>query len=63
MGSSTDTTNPAECKFGAFSLVDNNVVLGSNPDSYTAGKSGGRYYTIQLCSALFGGMADKYLPV
>ena len=46
MGSSTDTTNPTESKFGAFSLFDNNVVLGSNPDSYTAGKSGGRYLSL-----------------
>ena len=61
MGSSVDITNPTESKFGAYSLFDNNALLGSNPDSYSVGKSGGRYYTIQLCSALFGGMADKYL--
>ena len=63
MGSSVDITNPTESKFGAYSLFDNNALLGSNPDSYSVGKSGGRYYTIQLCSALFGGMADKYLPM
>ena len=62
MENSVDVTNPTESKFGADSLFDNNTLSGSNPDSYSSGKSGGRYYTIQLCSALFGGMADKYLP-
>ena len=62
-GSSVDITNPTESMFGAYSLFDNNAVIGSNPDSYSSGKSGGRYYTIQLCSVLFGGMADKYLPM
>ena len=52
MGSSVDITNPTESKFGAYSLFDNNALIGSNPDSYSVGKSGGRYCTIQLSSAL-----------
>ena len=31
--------------------------------TYVLPRSGGRCYSIQLCSALFGGCADKYLPV
>jgi len=63
MGNTADLVNPTETKFGAFSLFDNNVSLGSNPNQYKSGQSGGRYYTMQLCSALFGASADKYLPM
>ena len=51
--------NAAEDKYGAWSLWDPNA----SAYQYTQGQSGGRYFTFQLSSALFGGSADKYLPM
>jgi hypothetical protein len=59
MKDSTDSDNAAEQKFGAWSLWDPN----GSAYQYTQGKSGGKYVTFQLSSALFGGSADKYLPM
>ena len=59
MVDSTDSDNAAEQKFGAWSLWDPN----GGAYQYTQGKSGGKYVTFQLSSALFGGSADKYLPM
>ena len=61
MGSSTDLVNPTEYKFGAYSLFNQDFNMQST--TYTQGKSGGRYYTFQLLSSLFGGCAEKYLPM
>jgi len=59
MVSSTESDNAAEAKYGAWSLWDPNA----NAYGYTQGQSGGKYFTFQLSSALFGGSADKYLPM
>ena len=59
MKDSTDSDNAAEQKFGAWSLWD----LNGSADQYTQGKSSGKYVNFQLSSALFGGSADKYLPM
>ena len=61
MGNSTDLRNPTEYKFGAYILW--NQEYGAQTTTYTQGKSGGRYYTFQLVSSLFGGCAEKYLPM
>ena len=59
MVDSEDSDNAAEQKFGAWSLWDMNGPM----LQYTPGKKGGKYVTFQLSSALFGGYADKYLPM
>ena len=59
MVSATESDNAAEAKYGAWSLWDPNA----NALGYTQGQSGGKYFTFQLSSALFGGSADKYLPM
>ena len=59
MKDSADLDNAAEQKFSAWSLWDAN-----GPQyQYAQGLSGGKYVTFQLSSALFGGSADKYLPM
>lgn len=59
MGSGVDGKNPTETKFGSYSLFDTDCAL----NKYELGKSGGRYYTFQLCSSFFGGSAEKYIPM
>ena len=59
MGSSSESDNAAEAKYGAWSLWDRN----GSAYQYSAGSSGGKYFTFQLASSLFGGSADKYLPM
>ena len=59
MVSDTESNNVTEAKFGARSLWDPNA----SSYNYTQGQSRGRYFTFQLSSALFGGSADKYLPM
>ena len=59
MVSATESDNAAEAKYGAWSLWDPNATA----YQYTQGQSGGRYFTFQLSSALFGGSDGKYLPM
>ena len=50
-------------KFGASSLWDQDCTAQQSTGGYTQGQKGGRYYTFQLISSLFGGCAEKYLPM
>ena len=61
MGGETDLVNPTQYKYGAYSLWDQDAK--SQSSGYVQGQSGGRYYTFQLISSLFGGHAEKYLPM
>ena len=60
MTSYVDNVNPTENKYGAYSLTDPNY---ANYPNYTQYRKGGRYFTFQLLSSLFGGSADKYIPM
>ena len=62
-GGSTDLVNPTQYKFGSYSLFDQDYSAQSSTGGYTLGQKGGKYYTFQLISSLFGGCAEKYLPM
>ena len=59
MVSSVNNANPTENKWGAYNLLNPNY----GTYGYSQNRSGGKYYTFQLLSSLFGGSADKYLPM
>jgi len=59
MVSDVDNANPTENKWGAYNLLNPNYAT----YGYSQNRSGGRYFTFQLLSSLFGGSADKYLPM
>ena len=61
IGDDDDHINPTQYMFGAYSMFDQDAAPQGN-GKYTAGKVGGRYYTFQLISSLFGGCAEKYSP-
>ena len=63
IGGSTDLVNPTQYKYGAYSLFDQDYAAQSSTGGYTLGQKGGRYYTSQLISSLFGGCAEKYLSM
>ena len=55
MSNAVDNVKPTENKYGAYSLTDPNYQL----YGYTQNQSGGRYFTFQILSALFGGSAEN----
>ena len=62
VGNYTGLIHPIWYNYGAYGLFDQGLAAQGNV-KYTPGKVGGRHYTFQLISSLFGGCAEKFLPI